>query len=161
VFCFAALAIWILSYFRPCALTQCVYLPVPLGLSTADFHPSAIQRFSDVALDHGHLLIAQSHRAIDSELASWGWQVQNSPSITIEMGPLGFAWPREKSPGWAYIRVVVPLWVLASCFAILPIAWGIFRRKIGPGGCRVCGYDLRATLERCPECGTVAETLRS
>jgi hypothetical protein len=48
----------------------------------------------------------------------------------------------------------------ATAFAFLPFIWLIAcavrreLRKRNPNACLSCGYDLRATPERCPECGT-------
>jgi hypothetical protein len=55
-------------------------------------------------------------------------------------------------------EISVPDWALVLLTAILPaIAVRRMRRdRHITGHCHRCGYDLRATPERCPECGTVA-----
>jgi len=50
----------------------------------------------------------------------------------------------------------MPTVELAPVGVILAVITTFRRAKVLPAGiCRVCGYDLRATPERCPECGTV------
>jgi hypothetical protein len=56
--------------------------------------------------------------------------------------------------------VEVPAWLLAILSAIAPVlqirAAQTRRRQRRAGLCPACGYDLRASPERCPECGTMA-----
>jgi len=54
--------------------------------------------------------------------------------------------------------VGVPYWFIFVIAAIMPtarLAKRLLRKRPAPGHCLKCHYDLRATRDRCPECGTV------
>jgi hypothetical protein len=67
---------------------------------------------------------------------------------------LGGANGRTEAAGFA-----LRAWLLSILFALPPIRSliGTLRKpraKAAFSRCPICGYDLRATRERCPECGT-------
>ena len=55
--------------------------------------------------------------------------------------------------------IAVPTWLPTALFAIPPLLWARpllkSRRRHRAGLCPHCGYDIRATPQRCPECGRV------
>ncbi len=56
---------------------------------------------------------------------------------------------------------VIPYWAIVSAALVLPAIGmkSFYRRRtlcrLERGICRGCSYDLRATPDRCPECGLV------
>ena len=79
-------------------------------------------------------------------------------------GVLGFAVNRAGYTPMAGVRWRewrVPMWFLVLVFGVLPLrymAHAVSARWFDRRGlCVVCGYDLRATPDRCPECGTLAK----
>ena len=76
--------------------------------------------------------------------------------------PAGFGQHGER--GIAIRAVAVPWWMIVAVSGGLavPLARRLRRRhRLGYSGtvrCSHCGYDLRATPDRCPECGAAAGT---
>jgi hypothetical protein len=54
------------------------------------------------------------------------------------------------------ILIAVPFWFVASIAAVT-FAWLVHARRPKQGCCPRCGYDLRATPDRCPECGQAVQ----
>ncbi len=56
----------------------------------------------------------------------------------------------------------LPLWMPASLFVILPcyrfLRFDRRRKRRKLGLCLACGYDLRGSVGRCPECGKAFES---
>jgi hypothetical protein len=106
------------------------------------------------------------HKRIDS----WRFEFDSFPSPENQPLPESithssrlFEWGFYGSINWGpkqehWIEVQVPLYVFVIAFAILPGYWLLrrYRRRhrLKNELCATCGYDLRATPDRCPECGT-------
>ena len=70
----------------------------------------------------------------------------------------GAHWQRGR-----FFEFMLPLWLIVVMGSIPPLVWELryrrgrrrrMRRSLGQ--CVACGYDLRATPQRCPECGAAA-----
>ncbi len=111
-----------------------------------------------------------------SDMPTWGWS--RNASAGTPYHPQGSFWnqrgfrftfPRwipSPTPGrWRVGSFWMPHWFLLLICLILP---GLsFRRRLRRlhrarlNLCARCGYDLRASPERCPECGAVAKKGRA
>jgi hypothetical protein len=92
---------------------------------------------------------------LDSNGHSWMQPANDEHGKFLIAGPSDIAIPTR----WT----LVEYWILLLCTAGLPLAFVGMRVRERlrkhclrrAGYCLTCGYDLRATPDRCPECGTV------
>ena len=99
----------------------------------------------------GHL----TFRWTDLDKVLHGQFINDPPGTN---SPSGWIWPRHFALNGPRHWVVFPLWVPALCFALLPSV-SLYkclrrRRRLRHGQCVSCGYDLRASGDNCPECGS-------
>ena len=84
------------------------------------------------------VIVKEAVSDADWGMVDWsfgGFSARHSPHDSMTLAPL---WP------------VIALALVLPCFRVARM----FRRRRSAGQCSVCGYDLRASTGRCPECGT-------
>lgn len=78
------------------------------------------------------------------------------PYTDFDRELLGFEWFKKSAytvDALYQTDIAVPLWAICLPLAGMSI---LTMRRRETGRCAKCGYDLRATPDRCPECGTIA-----
>jgi hypothetical protein len=134
----------------------------------------------DIGIRAGAVTFSYTHLALGpSDKHMWDWSIRSVPIVApppstplatnrttipyTESRWFGYeVWPilgsaLGSSPGSRH-TLTLPIWFIALLCLPLPLIafrrWRKKRRIDREGLCRVCGYDLRASVQRCPECGT-------
>ena len=156
----AVTALWIRSYLRYDRVRyigpedeQRRYLCITLDSLRGAFSVSFVE-YRDVVVN-------------DRSTGYTGVKLETNPAYRYvrsrpDWGLARFDWTREELDRveleWTSVKGELPYWCpwLASGLP-LAVAHGLRRRRMGRRGagcCLRCGYDLRASPDRCPECGT-------
>ncbi|MFI5378175.1 MAG: ankyrin repeat domain-containing protein [Tepidisphaerales bacterium] len=172
----ATIALWIRTYW---GYDRIELMTCRLGADSCMVEYSA-------ALPQGHAVLERYwyHQSfgIGEPACSWGTN-DPMPAALLGVGSnpnpgkclFGFGFCRAFVQGSAsnsgsdgvLLTVQYPLWAQAVLFALAPLfacrrVWLQQRkvRRAARGCCAECGYDLRATPERCPECGRRADAAK-
>jgi hypothetical protein len=178
VLCVAMAVLWVRGYWTTDRLIRTSAWPIGTGVEA---------RTMDVIARRGRLGIHLQHVQVSMNQNRVAFLL--GPSAATKQGPAwnytndvaGWPYP-DDGPFWKVLRwrqseyhfqshsmeadtaVEFSPWALVGVLGILPAAV-LWKRssssRRAQGLCLRCGYDLRATPERCPECGTIQVAARS
>jgi len=165
VLCVVFAVLWVRSY-----LTSDHIIFAKAGTAGA-----AAWSYRGVHVGHGGMMFGAGRETIlppaQKNRVGRGWYLliyQSGPPNVwdgLTRNWLGFGYvPDRGGPpamAWRYRQAAsIPIWFLVMTFGLLPAYWlrsrvtARKRFRVLHGLCSTCGYDLRASEDSCPECGT-------
>ena len=160
--CVAVCVLWVRSY----RVGEAVYREGPLfrlAILSSKGQCSALRTTYPASAANGPARWKYSNRGMWAEVTRRPGLYRADPAVRCYGPVAGFGMfdkpaAGPTSMGAATREVFFPYWSLVGLTAAGPAAWYARRRRLRSrslGLCPACGYDLRATPERCPECGAV------
>ena len=165
--CAATCAAWVRSHWHSDVLA----VQTVERFGTPPFGPVDDQVEYAAGIDAGAIIVSQRRgtfgmpwvalRLLPTRLGERHWTFRSGDRIG------GHSWlPSAEHVRWFHAGGVdaedawkVPFWIVVLATALLPAGSLVWRRRrrgrAHAGICAACGYDLRATPDRCPECGAM------
>ncbi|CAN5572732.1 hypothetical protein BH09PLA1_BH09PLA1_02870 [soil metagenome] len=156
--CVAVTALWAVSYRTTCAFAALGFLATDPRFLQSE--PLPTQRLTMVQCWKGSVSFSRVYRP--NAYIDEGWSFITVPSRSTAghsslSNLVRFGFQNELAADGRTISIRFPAWVLSLVCSVLPLIWLSpgYRRRVRKrlGLCERCGYDVRATPERCPECG--------
>jgi hypothetical protein len=161
--CVAALGIWPASYWKSGAVAhrgQSGTLAVQWLRGRVDVGGDNVTRAAH-ALDFDSWDVTPDMVWSDSGAGQWWNRLGFAHDIAVNPAPVAATGGTAGPGGGASVvswQASAPLWAAVLVLIPLPLTWlnqwSTRRHRARSGLCPTCGYDLRASPERCPECGT-------
>jgi hypothetical protein len=160
-------ALWLLL----CVATLVIWIPSTWYDDSISYCNAWWQCSVESSLGRISLGYAREYRVPDVGAIRWICRSRLRPHFdNPRPGILGFSYANTNwvtlgdtsgRPSTHTVEISVPHWFVIAIAAIPPLACvrrlRRIRRRKALGLCATCGYDLRASKDRCPECGNIIQ----